>query len=70
LKHKALERDLPALRTLLKKPSLEQIEQAADAVLLSEPKLARQVKLHLCHRYKCSLISLPSLSLTWIGGER
>jgi hypothetical protein len=60
LKHKAQERDLPALRTLLKKPSLDQIEQAVDAVLLSEPKLARQVKLHLCHRYS-------GMRLTQIG---
>ena len=28
-----------------------QIEQAVDAVLLSAPKLARQVKLHFCQRY-------------------
>jgi REP element-mobilizing transposase RayT len=60
LKHKAQDRDLPALRTLLKKPSLDQIEQAVDAVLLSEPKLARQVKLHLCHRYS-------GMRLTQIG---
>jgi putative transposase len=44
----------------LKKPSLEQIEEAVDAVLLSEPKLARQVKLHLCHRYS-------GMRLTQIG---
>ena len=60
LKHKTQDRDLPALRTLLKKPSLDQIEQAVDAVLLSEPKLARQVKLHLCHRYS-------GMRLTQIG---
>ena len=60
LKHKVQERDLPALRTLLKKSSLEQIEQAVDAVLLSEPKLARQIKLHLCHRYS-------GMTLTQIG---
>jgi hypothetical protein len=60
LKHKVLDRDLPALRTLLKKPSPDQIEQAVDAVLLAEPKLARQVKLHLCHRFS-------GLTLTEIG---
>ena len=60
LKHKAQDRDLPALRTLLKKPSLEQIEEAVDAELLSEPKLARQVKLHLCQRYS-------GMTLTEIG---
>ena len=60
LKHKVLDRDLPALRTILKKPSLDQIEQAVDAVLLAEPKLARQVKLHLCHRFS-------GMTLTEIG---
>jgi REP element-mobilizing transposase RayT len=60
LKHKAQDRDLPALRELLKKPSLEQIEQAVDTILLSEPKLARQIKLHLCHR-------LSGMRLTQIG---
>jgi putative transposase len=60
LKHTAQARDLPALRTLLKKPSLDQIEQAVDAVLLSAPKLARQVKLHLCQRYS-------GMTLTEIG---
>jgi len=51
LKRKAPDRDLPGLRALLKKPSVEQIETAVDTVLPSEPKLARQVKLHLFHRY-------------------
>jgi REP element-mobilizing transposase RayT len=60
LKHTAHDRDLPALRTLLKKPSLDQIEHAVDAVLLCEPKLARQVKLHLCQRYS-------GMTLTEIG---
>jgi hypothetical protein len=60
LKHAAQDRDLPALRRLLKKPSLDQIEQAVDAVLLSAPKLARQVKLHLCQRYS-------GMTLTEIG---
>jgi REP element-mobilizing transposase RayT len=60
LKHKAQDRDLPALRELLKKPSLEQIEQAVDTIFLSEPKLARQIKLHLCHR-------LSGMRLTQIG---
>jgi chromosomal replication initiation ATPase DnaA len=51
LKHKAPDRDLPGVRALLKKPRVEQIEKAVDSVLSSEPKLARQVKLNLCHRY-------------------
>jgi hypothetical protein len=60
LKHKAQDRDLPALRRLLEKPSLDQIEQAVDAVLSFEPKLARQVKLQLCQRYS-------GMKLTEIG---
>ncbi len=60
LKHKTQDRDLPALRTLLEQPSLDQIEQAVDAALSTEPKLARQVKLHLCHRYS-------GMTLTEIG---
>lgn len=51
LKNKAQDRDLPGLRALSQKPSLDHIEKAVDAVLSSEPKIARQVKLHLCHRY-------------------
>ena len=51
LNHKAPDRDLPGVRALLKKPSVEQIEKAVDLVLSSEAKLARQVKLTLCHRH-------------------
>ena len=65
LKHTAQERDLPALRTLLKKPSLDQIEQAVDAVLLSAPKLARQVKLHLCQRYSGMRLTEIGLRFGW-----
>jgi len=45
------DRDLPALRHLLSKASLDQIEEAVDSVLPSDEKLARQVKLYFCHRY-------------------
>lgn len=51
LKHKAQDRDLPSLRALLKKPSMDQIEEAVDSILSSAPRLVRQVKLHLCHCY-------------------
>jgi len=51
LKNKEQDRDLPALKELSKKPNLDHIEKAVDSVLSSEEKLARQVKLHLCHRY-------------------
>ena len=45
------DRDLPALRSLSTKASLDQIEKAVDSTLPSDEKLARQVKLYFCHRY-------------------
>jgi REP element-mobilizing transposase RayT len=51
LRDKKADRDLPALRNLSSRPGLDQIEKAVDSVLLSEEKLARQVKLYFCHRY-------------------
>jgi hypothetical protein len=51
LQDKQPDRELPALGKLLSRPSLDQIEQAVDSVLQQAPKLARQVKLHLSHRY-------------------
>jgi REP element-mobilizing transposase RayT len=51
LRDKQPDRELPALRKLLNRPSMDQIEKAVDSVLMPNPKLARQVKLHLCHRY-------------------
>jgi chromosomal replication initiation ATPase DnaA len=41
---------LPTLKDLSDRPGLSRIERAVDEVLLSEKKLSRQVKLHLCHR--------------------
>ena len=51
LKTKKPDRDLPALRSLSSRPSFDQIEKAVDSALRSDEKVARQVKLHLCHRY-------------------
>jgi putative transposase len=44
-------RDLPALRSFSIRPSFDQIEKAVDSALRSDEKVARQVKLYLCHRY-------------------
>jgi hypothetical protein len=62
LKNKDQDRDLPALRDLSNKPSLDHIEKVIDSVLSSEPKLARQVKLHLNHRFS-------GMKLREIGGD-
>ena len=51
LRKKQPDRDLPALRKLSSTPELDYIEKAVDSLLHSEEKLARQVKLHLYHRY-------------------
>jgi hypothetical protein len=45
------DRDLPALRSLSSRASIDQIEEAVDSALPSDEKLARQVKLYFCHRY-------------------
>ena len=51
LKTKKPDRDLPALRSLSSRPSFDQIEKEIDSALRLDEKVARQVKLHLCHRY-------------------
>ena len=51
LRDKEPDRDLPTLRELSGRPGLSQIEKAVDAVLQSDEKLARQVKIHMCHRH-------------------
>jgi len=45
------DRDLPALRSLSCKASIDQIEEAVDSAMPSDEKLARQVKLYFCHRF-------------------
>jgi hypothetical protein len=44
-------RDVPALRHLASRPSLEEIEEAVMAVLADNAKLARQAAIHLSHLY-------------------
>lgn len=51
LKNRQPDRDLPTLRDLSRQPGLSQIERAVESVLQSDKKSARQVKLHMCHRY-------------------
>ena len=61
-------RDLPALKDLIDRPGLDQIEDAVDSVLTSDEKLARQVKLYLCHRH--SGIKLSDIGKRFgIGGS-
>ena len=51
LRGKPANRELPALRETISRPGLDYIEQVADATLQQDERLARQVKLYLCHRY-------------------
>jgi REP element-mobilizing transposase RayT len=51
LKDQKPDRDLPALRNLSTSTSLDDIEEAVDSEFPSDKKLARQVKLYICHRY-------------------
>jgi len=45
------ERELPILTEMADRPGLEAIEEAVDSVLRNDPRLSRQVKMFLCHRY-------------------
>ena len=49
-------RDLPALRQLTIRPTLEAIITAVDKVFHSDKKVARQAGMYLCHRYSGELI--------------
>ncbi len=51
LRDKPPDRELPGVRDLTDRPELGYIEKVVDSCLQSDEKLARQVKLHLCHRY-------------------
>ena len=44
-------RDVPALKRMVSRPSLESIVNAVTEELGDRPKVARQASLHLCHRY-------------------
>jgi putative transposase len=45
------DRELPVLRATMDRPSLETIEQTVNSELELDEKLARQIKLFLCHRH-------------------
>jgi len=51
LKTRCPERDLPDLNDQQKRTGMDEIETAVDQVILSDKKLARQVKLYFSHRY-------------------
>jgi putative transposase len=51
-----LSRDLPALRQLIVRPTLEAIITAVDMVFHSDKKMARQAGMYLCHRYSGTLV--------------
>ena len=51
LRNKKPDRELPILRNLSDRPELSQIVNVVDSVLQSNKKLARQVKLLMCHRH-------------------
>ena len=49
-------RDLPSLRQLTIRPTLEAIFTAVDSVFHSDKKVARQAGMYLCHRYSGQLV--------------
>lgn len=51
-----MSRDLPALRLLTIRPTLEVIIAAVDVVFQSDKKMARQAGMYLCHRYSGELV--------------
>ncbi|MBI1921545.1 MAG: transposase [Geobacter sp.] len=48
---KEVERDLPALRQFVVRPTLDEILSTVKSVIDSDEKLARQAGMYLCHRY-------------------
>jgi putative transposase len=51
LKTKEADRELPALRQFVTRPSLEEILAAVKMIIEIDEKLARQACMYLCHRY-------------------
>jgi hypothetical protein len=45
------DRNLPALRALAEKPEIEDIIRAAESAFATQPKLARNIALFLCHHW-------------------
>jgi hypothetical protein len=44
-------RNIPALKQLKDKPTVQQIQKAVEAELSGDPKLIRKVQLYLCQHY-------------------
>jgi DNA-directed RNA polymerase specialized sigma subunit len=42
---------LPALEELVDRPDIDTISDMVDSVIQTDDKLAKQIKLHFCHRY-------------------
>lgn len=64
-------RDLPSLRQLSIRPSLEEIVTAVDMVFDTDKKMARQAGMYLCHRYSgerlmeiCKLYKVSESAIT------
>lgn len=51
LRLRKIDRELPAIRKTLERPGLQAIEEAVDSQLELDVRLARQIKMFLCHRY-------------------
>ncbi|MCP4369163.1 MAG: hypothetical protein GY797_13775 [Deltaproteobacteria bacterium] len=51
LSDKKLDKNLPALKELLKQPTIQDIIDIVDSVFKEEPRLCRSVKLYLCQQY-------------------
>jgi hypothetical protein len=51
LSDKQMDRDLPALRTLSKRPPLDAIVQTVKSIVGDQARLAEKVSIYLCHKY-------------------
>ena len=51
LKDKKKDRNLPAMMTLTKKVTIEEIEKGVESVFGVEHALTKQIKLYICHKY-------------------
>lgn len=46
-----MDKDIPALRQLSSRPSLEEIVSVVKTVFIENEKQARQASIHICHKY-------------------
>lgn len=51
LKNKKVDRNVPALKELSKRPSIKKITKEVEAVFGQDQALSKKVKLYFCHRY-------------------